>query len=120
MGVSCYDSATDDAVLRWPREGDAVIQNGRIDPMVRKIAGPGSILTDTNSIFPSTWHPLGGASMGSVCDLEGRVLGQRGLYVLDGALMPGNTAACNPSMTIAAVAERALDHLVARDVGTVI
>ena len=58
--------------------------------------------------------------MGSVCDLEGRVLGQRGLYVLDGALMPGNTAACNPSMTIAAVAERALDHLVANDVGTVI
>ncbi len=119
-GSFVYDSATDDAVLRWPREGDTVIQNGRIDPMVRKIAGPGSILTDTNSLFPSTWHPLGGASIGSVCDLEGRVLGQRGLYVLDGALMPGNTAACNPSMTIAAVAERALDHLVARDVGTVI
>ncbi|WP_405139679.1 GMC oxidoreductase [Nocardia sp. NBC_01388] len=62
---------------------------------------------------------LGGANMGSVCDLDGRVHGQRGLYVLDGALMPGNTAACNPSMTIAAVAERALDHLVAQDVGTV-
>jgi cholesterol oxidase len=115
-----YDSARDEAVLRWPREGDAVVQNGRIDPMVRKIAGPGSMLTDTNAVFPSTWHPLGGASMGPVCDLEGRVHGQRGLYVLDGALMPGNTAACNPSMTIAAVAERALDQLVAHDVGTVI
>ncbi|MBC2641241.1 MULTISPECIES: GMC oxidoreductase [unclassified Rhodococcus (in: high G+C Gram-positive bacteria)] len=115
-----YDSARDEAVLRWPREGDAVVQNGRIDPMVRKIAGPGSILTDTNAVFPSTWHPLGGASMGPVCDLEGRVHGQHGLYVLDGALMPGNTAACNPSMTIAAVAERALDQLVAHDVGTVI
>ncbi|WP_238072588.1 GMC oxidoreductase, partial [Rhodococcus zopfii] len=57
---------------------------------------------------------------GSVCDLDGRVLGQRGLYVLDEALMPGNAAACNPSMTIAAVAERALDNLVARDVGTII
>ncbi|SLJ83183.1 Uncharacterised protein [Mycobacteroides abscessus subsp. abscessus] len=34
--------------------------------------------------------------------------------------MPGNTAACNPSMTIAAVAEHALDTLVAEDVGTVI
>ena len=46
--------------------------------------------------------------------------GQRGLYVIDGALMPGNTAACNPSMTIAAVAERALDRIVAEDVGTTI
>ena len=44
--------------------------------------------------------------------------GQRGLYVIDGALLPGNCAACNPSMTIAAVAERALDRLVATDVGT--
>ncbi|MFI6866555.1 GMC oxidoreductase [Nocardia sp. NPDC050406] len=115
-----YDSATEEAVLRWPKEGDAAIQHGRIDPTVRKIAGPASVLTDTNDLFPSTWHPLGGASMGSVCDLDGRVLGQRGLYVLDGALIPGNAAACNPSMTIAAVAERALDHLVARDVGTII
>jgi cholesterol oxidase len=119
-GSIAYDSANDGAVLRWPKEGDAVIQQGHIDPTVRRIAGPGSILTDTNSVFPSTWHPLGGACMGTVCDLEGRVQGQRGLYVLDGALMPGNTAACNPSMTIAAVAERALDRIVAADVGTLI
>ncbi|MGW7516858.1 hypothetical protein ACWGJ2_14815 [Streptomyces sp. NPDC054796] len=46
--------------------------------------------------------------------------GQRGLYVLDGALIPGTTGACDPSMTIAAVAERAMDTLVAQDVGTVI
>ncbi|WP_024802722.1 GMC oxidoreductase [Nocardia sp. BMG51109] len=115
-----YSAATDEAVLRWPKEGDAVIQNGRIGPLAHQIAGPASILTDTNLAFPSTWHPLGGASMGPVCDLDGRVHGQRGLYVLDGALIPGNCAACNPSMTIAAVAERALDNLVAQDVGTVI
>ena len=40
-------------------------------------------------------------------------------YVLDGALMPGNTAACNPSMPIAAVAERATDNIVAHDMGTI-
>ncbi|MBU3067146.1 cholesterol oxidase [Nocardia sp. NEAU-G5] len=115
-----YVPATDDAALRWPREGDAAIQTAHIGPTVQRIAGRGSALTDTNLAFPSTWHPLGGASMGPVCDLDGRVHGQRGLYVLDGALIPGNCAACNPSMTIAAVAERAMDNLVAHDVGTLI
>lgn len=116
-GTFVYDAAHDDAILHWPADGDNAIQNGHIAPTVGKIAGPDGMLIDTNALFPSTWHPLGGASMGPVCDLDGRVHGQPGLYVLDGALMPGNTAACNPSMTIAAVAERALDNLVARDVG---
>lgn len=58
--------------------------------------------------------------MGTACDLAGRVHGQRGLYVIDGALLPGTAAACNPSMTIAAVAERALDEIVAQDVGALI
>jgi cholesterol oxidase len=47
------------------------------------------------------------------------VLGQRGLYVLDGALIPGSTGACNPSMTIAAIAERATDEILVRDAGPV-
>lgn len=118
-GEFVYDGGSDSATLRWPYEGDAAIQT-HIDAAVRRVAGPNSQVVDTNAIFPSTWHALGGANMGSVCDLDGRVLGQRGLYVLDGALMPGNTAACNPSMTIAAVAERALDSLVRTDVGTLI
>ncbi|MEV0466022.1 GMC family oxidoreductase [Nocardia tengchongensis] len=115
-----YDPATDAATLHWPANGDSAIQDNHIGPAVDRIAGPSSTLLDTNLAFPSTWHPLGGASMGTVCDLDGRVLGHPGLYVLDGALMPGNTAACNPSMTIAALAERALDRLVATDVGQVI
>ncbi|WP_084501259.1 GMC oxidoreductase [Nocardia xishanensis] len=119
-GVFSYDAARDDAILHWPEHGDRDIQERHIGPAVHRIAGPDGILLDTNAMFPSTWHPLGGASMGAVCDLDGRVHDQPGLYVLDGALMPGNTAACNPSMTIAAVAERALDNLVARDVGTLI
>ena len=67
------------------------------------------MLAHTNDMVNSTWHALGGACMGTVCDLEGRVTGQEGLYVFDGALIPGTTAGCNPSMTIAAVAERAMD-----------
>ncbi|TDB99299.1 GMC oxidoreductase [Actinomadura sp. 7K534] len=117
-GQFVYDARKDDAVLRWPRGGDGPLYD-RLHERARKITGSASLLLDTNAIVPSTWHPLGGASMGVVCDLAGRVLGHRGLYVLDGALMPGTTAACNPSMTIAAVAERATDELVAQDVGTV-
>ncbi|MFE5877634.1 GMC oxidoreductase [Rhodococcus sp. NPDC056506] len=116
-GRFVYDSARGEAVLHWPKDGDSAIQQGHIGPAAHRIAA-GGLLTDTNAILPSTWHPLGGACMNSVCDLDGRVLGQRGLYVLDGALLPGNSAACNPSMTIAAVAERALENIVKDDVGT--
>lgn len=118
-GRFVYDSRTDDAVLSFPRGSDAGIAAVLHDRM-RRIAGPLGLLLNTTALLPNTWHPLGGACMGTVCDLEGRVLGQRGLYVLDGALIPGGTAACNPSMTIAAVVERAMDRLVATDVGTVI
>ena len=118
-GRFVYDSGQDDAVLHWPGDGDDALAE-HIDDRVARIAGPAAVRLDTTSLLPNTWHPLGGASMGEVCDLEGRVHGQRGLYVLDGALMPGNSAACNPSMTIAAIAERAMDHILAKDVGTVI
>ncbi|EGD54471.1 oxidoreductase [Gordonia neofelifaecis NRRL B-59395] len=119
-GAFRYDSARGDARLHWPADGDRRIQWGHIHPTAVKIAGAGSVLTDSNRFLNTTWHPLGGAAMGAVCDLSGRVHGQRGLYVLDGALIPGTSAACNPSMTIAAVAERALDDIVRHDVGRVI
>lgn len=119
-GRFVYNGLTDDAVLQWSPTGDRTIQRERIGPRVRAVAGNDSVLSDTNAVVPSTWHPLGGVSMGGACDLEGRVRGQRGLYVLDGALLPGTAAACNPSMTIAAVAERAMSRIVRRDVGTII
>ena len=118
-GRFVYDARRDRAVLRWPKNGDAAVHE-QIRQRVERVSGPWSALIDTNKIAPTTWHALGGACMGSVCDLDGRVLGQRGLYVLDGALIPGTTAACNPSMTIAAVAERAMDAIVASDVGSII
>lgn len=117
-GRFVYDAGADDAVLQWPGDADAAAREA-IHARVARIAGAAGALVDTTMLDTTTWHPLGGASMGTVCDLAGRVRGHRGLYVLDGALMPGNTAACNPSMTIAAVAERAADELVARDVGIV-
>ncbi|WP_055711602.1 GMC oxidoreductase [Streptomyces torulosus] len=62
-----------------------------------------------------TVHPLGGSPMGrhpgeGVCDDIGEVFGFPGLHVLDGALLPGAVGA-NPSLTIAAVADRACDQI---------
>lgn len=42
----------------------------------------------------------------------------RGLHVLDGALIPGTFGARNPSMTIAAVAERAMDAITEHDINS--
>ncbi|MFC7733342.1 GMC oxidoreductase [Actinomadura keratinilytica] len=57
-----------------------------------------------------TVHPLGGAPMGrhegeGVCDAFGEVFGHPGLYIADGAAMPGPVGP-NPSLTIAAMADR--------------
>jgi cholesterol oxidase len=62
-----------------------------------------------------TFHPLGGATMGVVCDSYGRVSGHPGLYVVDSALIPGSTPAGNPFWTVAALAERCMDRIVAED-----
>lgn len=57
-----------------------------------------------------TAHPLGGCVMGdspltSVVDHRGEVWDHPGLFVCDGAMVPGPLAV-NPSLTIAALAER--------------
>jgi choline dehydrogenase-like flavoprotein len=64
-----------------------------------------------------TVHPLGGAPMSDdpatgVVDDSGKVHGYEGLYVLDGSIVP-TALGVNPSKTIAALAERGVEHLLA-------
>ena len=64
-----------------------------------------------------TVHPLGGLPMAEhpndgVVDDRGRVFGVPGLYVADGSVMPGPVGP-NPSLTIAAFADRLCDSMVA-------
>jgi cholesterol oxidase len=64
-----------------------------------------------------TVHPLGGCPMGrdpreGVVDAHGEVFGYPGLYVTDGSVMPGPVGV-NPSLTIAAVADRSAESLLA-------
>jgi cholesterol oxidase len=62
-----------------------------------------------------TVHPLGGCPMGcsteeGVVNDRGEVFGYPGLYVVDGSVMPGPVGP-NPSLTIAAFADRAADGM---------
>ncbi len=62
-----------------------------------------------------TVHPLGGAPMGrhiheGVVDTWCESFGHPGLYVVDGSAVPGPVGP-NPSLTIAALADRAVEHL---------
>ncbi len=78
-----------------------------------KIGGaPVSLLTETLLGTPSTAHILGGACMGGgpedgVIDTSHRTFGYDGLYVIDGSSVSANPGV-NPSLTIAAMAERAM------------
>jgi len=64
----------------------------------------------------ATAHPCGGVVMDKACDTYGRVKGYKGLYVVDGALVPRGTAAANPALTIAALAERCMDNIIRNDI----
>ena len=77
----------------------------------------------TESLFniPTTAHILGGAVIGSdpdtgVVDLDNRLFGYRNLLVCDGASVPANPGV-NPSLTITAMAERAMAQIPAKDPG---
>ena len=66
-----------------------------------------------------TVHPLGGVPMGDtpdrgVVDQWGEAFAYPGLHVVDGSVMPGPVGP-NPSLTIAAFAERAAAHIVNKD-----
>jgi cholesterol oxidase len=63
-----------------------------------------------------TVHPLGGVPMAAdprrgVVDAWGETFGYPGLHVVDGSAMPGPVGP-NPSLTIAAFAERAAAHII--------
>jgi cholesterol oxidase len=73
---------------------------------------PQGLLTELLLDTPTTAHILGGACMGAtpeegVIDDRHRVHGYPGLYVVDGAAISANPGV-NPSLTIAALAERAM------------
>ena len=79
-----------------------------------------AITSNTEILFdlPMTAHCIGGCVMGAdaehgVIDAQHRVFGYQGLYVVDGAAVGANLGV-NPSLTITALAERAMTFIPAK------
>ena len=95
---------------------------GRVRALMRDVARQlDSDLVENPSSYLQrvvTVHPLGGCPMGrnaaeGVVDSYGEVFGYDGLFVADGSVMPGPVGP-NPSLTIAALAERFAERMIER------
>lgn len=114
-----YDAATDSVSLGWDTAWDEELieAHRRINA---KIATANNVIAGIPGLRPEvvgnfTAHPLGGAVLGRATDFFGRVRGYPGLYVNDGALLPGSNGGANPSLMIASLAERNIEHIVTAD-----
>ncbi|MCX0270092.1 GMC oxidoreductase [Nocardia zapadnayensis] len=111
-----YDPVSGGVGLSWPRRAqDEVTAAARaVDRRIAERAGSlaeySALGYDANAQF--TAHPLGGAVLGRATDSYGRVHGHPGLYVMDGAAIPGSTGTVNPSLTITALAERNIEAII--------
>lgn len=77
-----------------------------------------SFALETIAGIPSTAHILGGAVMGEnssegVIDKNNKVFGYENLYIIDGSMISANPGV-NPSLSITAIAERAMDQIPAK------
>jgi cholesterol oxidase len=118
-------------VLSWPGVSDEPVHR-RLDAVLDALVGAGGAKYVKNPLAgtvmghqPATAHPLGGCAMGEdssagVVDHKCRVFSSAGvgsaavhdgLYVTDGAIIP-RSLGVNPLLTITALAERALMHVV--------
>lgn len=105
--------------MRWNYRPNAAVMQA-ISALHHRLSG----VTGGVPVTPPTWsllhhlitpHPLGGCVMGEsaddgVVDHAGAVFGYPGLYIADGSTIP-TSLGTNPSRTIAALAERAAEHV---------
>jgi cholesterol oxidase len=121
LGTFNYNAGTDQVTLNWPfADPQLVPWITSVERLIARLDGPNGptfSLQDPASTLHAnptiTAHPLGGAVMGRTTDLKGEVKNYPGLYVVDGALLPGSAGAVNPSLTIAAFAEYCMARILA-------
>ncbi|UUN26435.1 GMC oxidoreductase [Streptomyces sp. FIT100] len=119
-GTFRYDAATDSARLDWTQAQSQVSVDAAKKLFDRINLRNATIyrydLFGGNRTFADdfTYHPLGGCVLGRATDAYGRVSGAPGVYVTDGALVPGSIGV-NPFVTITALAERNIERVLAED-----
>lgn len=111
LGYMSYDAVNDKPYIHWPKAENALDAQAHLASLVKLSAVPQGYLPG-DVVGSQVWHPLGGCVMGQACDERGEVYGQPNLFVVDGSAMPGSTGAANPSLTIAANAERIMEALI--------
>ncbi|WP_394823878.1 GMC oxidoreductase [Pendulispora albinea] len=113
-GTFHYEPSSDTVVLDWPADGAANVYN-RVTGLLSDPAFPGTpfILPQARSQGTS-FHPLGGVPLGLATDAYCGLRGYRGLYAVDGAIVPGASAVANPTLLITALAERCMAQLTPR------
>ncbi|MCB9639135.1 MAG: GMC family oxidoreductase [Myxococcales bacterium] len=108
-----------------PKDGEAIptyipLGNQVARSIAHKTNGvPLSSIPEVLMNVPTTAHILGGAIIGAsketgVIDANHEVFGHKGLYVCDGSVVPANLGV-NPSLTITAMAERAMSKIPPKD-----
>ncbi|HEV3002185.1 MAG TPA: GMC family oxidoreductase [Solirubrobacteraceae bacterium] len=111
--------ANDRLEVDWRKDGGSMSYFDRARDVARDISDElGASFLDNPMWWFSrviTVHPLGGCRIGrtdeeGVVDPYGRVFNLPGLHVADGSVMPGPVGP-NPSLTIAALAERFADAM---------
>jgi cholesterol oxidase len=113
LGQLGYDAVTDQAAIHWSPDGATPSALARRASFQRLLTASGGTELGLPTFLNKTiWHPLGGTVMGDACDNLGQLYGYRNLFVVDGSLFPGSVGAANPSLTIAANAERIMEALV--------
>jgi len=119
-GSFVYEARTDRTRLHWPLSAAQTMLDATEHTLARINQ---AIRTNQRAVSSALigpragGHPLGGAVMGQVCDSYGKVYGYQNLYVVDGPDPRHRVGCANPSLTIAALAERALDRFLAQRAG---
>lgn len=137
-----FDPASDSVRLTWPKDDPQIrraVEAGEV--VYRKLADAGDAdCRHRRPVLPvaygqsgrssragdlaveptpvdatATAHPLGGVPLNHATDGVGRLPQYPGLYVVDGALLPGSAGCANPALTIAALAERNIERILDRD-----
>jgi cholesterol oxidase len=120
-GYFKYNKSQDDAILNFPQStnnSQRIINQAfkaTIDKINQVNGGTNSGIIGAIPKSDSCFHPCGGMEIGKATDFYGRVKNYNKLYVIDGSLLPGTSAGANPAMTIAALAERNMEHILNSD-----